>query len=173
MTKKCLKVTLHLCSLSFDELTATLCELAFHLNMRPLTSVDGELLTPAHLLFGVTSIREVLYPTGIYCDNLTRAWRHQRRVSHHLLRRWTSEYVSALRSCTVYPRRRPTDVPKVGDVVLVHGEEPRGRWPMARVTGLILGTDGHPRAAHVEIRGKLTRRPLNRLYHLEAKTAEV
>ena len=138
--------------------------------MRPLTSVDGDLLTPAHLLFGVTSIRGVLHPTGIYCDSLTRAWRHQRRVSDHLVRRWTAEYVSALRSWTVSPRGRPTDVPDVEDIVLVHGEGPRGRWPMARVTGLILGTDGHPRAAYVHMKGKRTRRPLSRLFHLEAKS---
>ena len=172
VTKQCLKITLHLCHLSFDELAATLYELAFHLNMRPLTLVDGELLTPAHLLFGVTSIRGVLYPTGIYCDSLTRAWRHQRRVSEHLLRRWTTEYVSALRTWSVSPRGRPADVPKLGDIVLVHGEGPRGRWPLARVTGLILGADGHPRAAHIEMRGRRTRRPLSKLYHLEANTSD-
>ena len=63
LTKKCMKITLNLCSLSHDELAATLYEPAFHLNMRPLTTVDDELLTPAHLLFGVTSIRGVLSPS--------------------------------------------------------------------------------------------------------------
>ena len=56
-----------------------------------------------------------------------------------------------------------------GDTVLEHNEGPRGRWPLARVTGLIEGTDGHPRAAHIEMRGIKTRRPLNRLYQLEAR----
>ena len=68
VTKTCLKITLHLCSLSHEELAATLFELAFHLNMRPLTSVDEELLTPAHFLFGVTSIKGVLTPPRIFCD---------------------------------------------------------------------------------------------------------
>ena len=143
-------------------------ELAFHLNLRPLTTVDEELLTPAHLLFGVTSIGGVLTPSNSFCDQVTRAWRHQRRVSDHLIRRWTSEYVAALRAWSVSPRGRPTRVPSVGDVVLVAGEGPRGRWPLARVTGLILGSDGHPRAAKVDMRGVKTRRPLNKLYHLEA-----
>ena len=79
VTKKCLKITLHLCSLSHGALAATMYELAFHLNMRPLTSVDEELLTPAHLLFA-TSIRGVLSPSRLFCDQITRAWRHQRRV---------------------------------------------------------------------------------------------
>ena len=170
LTKKCLKITLHLCSLSHDELAATLYELAFHLNMRPLTTVDDEILTPAHLLFGVTSIKGVLTPSSDHCDYVTRAWRHQRRVSEHLIRRWTSEYVAALRTWSVSPRGRPKRVPAVGDVVLVQNEGPRGRWPLARVTGLIAGPDGEIRAAHVETRGTKTRRPLSRLFHLEAVT---
>ena len=167
ITKKCLRITLHLCNLSYDELAATLYELAFHLNMRPLTTVDEEMLTPAHLLFGVTTIR-VLSPSNIFCDQITRAWRHQRRVSEHLIRRWTKEYVASLRSWSVSPRGRPTHTPDVGDVVLVCNEGPRGRWPLARVIGLISGSDCQPRAAHIEMRGKKTRRPLNRLYRLEA-----
>ena len=170
LTKKCLKITLHLCNLYHDELVATLYELAFQLNMRPLTTVDEELLTPAHLLFGVTSIRGVLSPSRAYCDHVTRAWRHQRRVSEHLIRRWTKEYVAALRAWSVSPRGRPKRMPAVSDVVLVHGEGPRSRWPLARVLRLIPGSDGQPRAAHIEMRGIKIRRPLSKLFHLEATT---
>ena len=60
----------------------------------------------------------------------------------------------------------------MGDVVLVHGEGPRGRWPLARVTEMIPGSDGVPRAAYLEMRGIKTRRPLNKLFHLEAVTPE-
>ena len=119
-----------------------------------MTSLDEELLTPAHFLFGVTSIKGVLTPPRIFCDQLTRAWRHQRRVCEHLLRRWTSEYVAALRSWSVSPRGRPTRVPSVGDVVLVSGEGPRGRWPLALVTELIAGRDGKARAAFIKMNGQ-------------------
>lgn len=172
VTKTSLKITLHLCNLSHEELAATLYELAFHLNMRPLTSVDDELLTPAHFLFGVTSIKGVLTPSRVFCDQVIRAWRHQRRVCEHLLRRWTSEYVAALRSWSVSPRGRPTRVPSVGDVVLVSGEGPRGRWPLALVTELIVGRDGKARAAYVRMNGKRTRRPLNKMFQLEAADAD-
>ena len=168
LTKKCMKITLHLCHLTFEELAVTLYELAFHLNLRPLTSTDDELLTPAHFLFGVTSIRGVISPSGEHADYLARAWRHRRVVSDHLIRRWTSEYVAMLRSWSVSPRGRPTRLPEVGDVVLVHGEGPRGRWPLARVESLITGPDGCSRAAFIKMRGKSTRRPINKLYHLEA-----
>ena len=167
LTKKCMKITLHQCHLSHEELAVTLYELAFHLNLRPLTSVDDELLTPAHFLFGVTSIRGIVSPFGDHSDYLDRAWRHRRRVSEHLIKRWTTEYVAMLRSWTVSPRGRPTRLPEAGDVVLVHGEGPRGRWPMARVESLIIGPDGRSRAAIIKMRGKRTRRPINKLYHLE------
>ena len=76
--------------------------------------------------------------------------------------------MAALRGWTVSPRGRPTRVPVVGDIVLVHGEGPRSRWPMARVDELIIGSDGHCRAAIIYMRAKRTRRPINRLFQLEA-----
>ena len=171
ITKKSLKITLHQCHLTFDELAVTLYELAFHLNLRPLTTSDDELLTPAHLLFGVTSIRGVVAHSGLHVDCVDRAWRHRRRVCDNLIRRWTREYVAALRCWTVSPRGRPARLPSVGEVVLVHGEGPRSRWPLARVESLITGPDGQSRAATIFMRGRRTRRPVNRLYQLEATSS--
>ena len=168
ITKRCLKITLHQCHLSFDELAVTLNELAFHLNLRPLTSSDEEPLTPAHFLFGVTSIRGVVSRSGCLTGCVDRAWRHRRRVCDHLIRRWTQEYVAALRCWTVSPRGRPSRLPAVGDIVLVHGEGPRGRWPLARVVSLITGADGKCRAAIIQMRGRRTRRPMTKLFQLEA-----
>ena len=168
LTKRALRSTLHLCHLTFDELSASLYELTFFINLRPLTQGDGEdLLTPAHLLFGVTSIDGVLCPTLNECS-VTRAWRHRKRVCDHLIRRWCADYRNALRCWSKSPRGRPDRVPCVGDVVLVHSEGPRGRWPLARVTRLITGTDGRVRAAFIYLRGRTTRRPLSRLFLLEA-----
>ncbi|KAF0293852.1 hypothetical protein FJT64_008401 [Amphibalanus amphitrite] len=62
----------------------------------------------------------------------------------------------------------PNRTPEVGDVVLVHNEGPRGRWPLARVTELLVGPDGQTRAAIIQLRGRRTRRPLSRLFRLEA-----
>ena len=168
VTKKALRITLHLCHLSFEELSVTLYELAFAINLRPLTQGDGEnVLTPAHFLFGVTAIDGVICPS-LSESPITRAWRHRRRVCDHLNRRWTSEYLSALRCWSTSPRGRPTRVPSVGDVVLVGEDGPRGRWPLARVTALLRGTDGQARAAVISLRGRTTRRPVSKLYALEA-----
>lgn len=168
VTKKALRVTLHQSCLGFEELAVTLYELAFTINLRPLTQGDGEdLLTPAHFLFGVTSIDGVICPSLTECS-ITRAWRHRRRVCDNLNRRWCQEYQRALRCWSTSPRGRPGRTPSVGDVVLVHNEGPRGRWPLARVTALLRGPDGRARAAVISLRGRSTRRPLARLFALEA-----
>ena len=66
------------------------------------------------------------------------------------------------------PRGRPVSIPQVGEVVLVHGESTRGQWPMAKVVTLMPGRDGQPRAAMILMKGRMTRRPINKLYSLEA-----
>lgn len=92
--KRSFKITLHQCHLSFDDLVTTFYELAFHLNLRPVTKDDGDgVLTPAHFLFGVTSIRGVFSPAVDASANLDRAWRNRRRISDHLIRRWTGQYM--------------------------------------------------------------------------------
>ena len=121
----------------------------------------------AHLLFGVTSISGVLCPS-LNQTPINRAWRHRRRVCDHLVWRWNSEYLRALRCWNKSPRGRPDREPAVDDVVLVQNEGPRGRWPLARVMQLLHGPDGRARPAVIRLRGRSTRRPISRLFQLEA-----
>ncbi|KAF0291994.1 hypothetical protein FJT64_009938 [Amphibalanus amphitrite] len=66
--------------------------------------------------------------SSVACSHpVTRTWRHRRRVCDHLNRRWTSEYLSALRCWSTSPRGRPSRLPGIGDVVLVRQDGPRGR----------------------------------------------
>ena len=169
LTKKAMRITLHQTHLTFAELSVVLYELSFCLNLRPLTVGDGEnLLTPAHLLFGVKSLTGVLSPTVCKPDGPDRVWRRRCRVSDHLQRRWQKEYLQALRGWRVSARRQPVREPDVGEVVLVHGEGPRSRWPLARVLELIRGPDGNCRAAFILMRGIRTRRPISKIFRLEA-----
>ncbi|KAF0313307.1 hypothetical protein FJT64_016161 [Amphibalanus amphitrite] len=122
---------------------------------------------PTVSLFDVTECSSLKQAVNRYAWVL-RAWRHRRRVCDHLNRRWISEYLSALRCWSTSPRGRPSRVPGVGDVVLVRDEGPRGGWPLARVAELLRGPDGQARAAVIVLRGRNTRRPVNKLYALEA-----
>ena len=169
LTKRAMRITLHQSHLSFSELSVVLYELAFFLNLRPLTVGDGDnLLTPAHLLFGVRSLTGVLSPTVSQPVVPGRAWRRRCRVADSLQRRWRKEYLQSLRCWRVSGRRQPVRLPEVGEVVLIHGEGPRSRWPLARVLELIRGPDGNCRAAFVLVRGVKTRRPVCKLFRLEA-----
>ena len=125
-------------------------------------------ITPAHLLFGVTSIAGVVCPILDSDSNVDRAWRSRRRACDRLIRRWTTEYLQTLRCWSASPRGRPVRLPAVGGIVLVQGEGRRGTWPLARVETLIPGPDGRCRAAFIRVRGRLTRRPISRLFRLEA-----
>ena len=171
LTKRALRVTLHQCHLSFQELSTTMYELSYHLNLRPLTvGGNAEALTPTHFLFGVSEIRGVISPavTGDDTGDISRAWRHQQRVARRLINRWNTEYLQTLRTWNTPTTTPPQRVPRKGDIVLVSEKAPRGRWPLARVLDLFPGRDGHCRAAMLEMRGKRTRRPISKLYALEA-----
>ena len=169
LTKKAMRITLHQSHLSFPELSVVLYELAFYLNLRPLTVGDGEnLLTPAHLIFGVRTLTGVLSPAVSQPADPDRAWRKRCRVADNLQRRWQREYLQSLRCWRSSPQRHPGRLPEEGEVVLVQGEGSRSRWPLARVLELIRGPDGRCRAAFVLVRGVRTRRPLSKLFRLEA-----
>lgn len=128
MTKRALRAALHQCHLSYDELSVVMYEVAFFLNLRPLTADDGgDVLTPARLIFGARSLAGVLSRVVRDCFHPGRAWRCLCRVSDDLRRRWKREYLESLR-CWRHPGGRPARLPKVGEVVLVGGVEPRGRW---------------------------------------------
>ena len=169
-----MKITLHQCHLTHDELVTIFYELAMHLNLRPLTEdiTDG-LLTPAHFLFGVTHIQGIISPAVDPITSLDRAWKNRKRIGEHLIKRWTDEYLQTLRAWSSSPRGRAVRTPRIGEVVLVHGEGSRGRWPIARVQSLIEGRDGTPRAAVVSLRGRQTRRPATKLYRLEASSDSI
>lgn len=170
ITKNALKITFHQVAMSFEELRVVLYELAFFINMRPLTKHADETLTPACFLYGVPTVGDL---SRVVCDapSLVQHWELRGRVIEHLRRRWQHNYLTSLRSW-----RRPDAkerLPAVGEVVIVQEDSvPRAQWRYGRVEELIVGRDGHARAAFVLIRGLRTRRPLHRLYRLEATAEE-
>jgi hypothetical protein len=56
---------------------------------------------------------------------------------------------------------------KVGDVVLIHNDNPRIQWRMAVVESLITGADGLVRAVNIRTSNGRTNRPITKLYPLE------
>ena len=169
--KNALKTTLHCKRLSEEELRTVLLELSFWINLRPLMALeDGTALTPAHFVFGC-SPGAILDPAADRenAEDLTGAWRARTKVTDNLRARWTSEYLPTLRAWRRPRRGMPERQPEPGDLVLVQEDGlPRRSWALAKIVSLIVGVDGHARAAKLIIRGRETRRALERLFLLEA-----
>ena len=174
ITKKCLLITVHNLRLTKEELMTVLYELTFFVNLRPLTTdTSGEVLTPAHFLFGVPTIRDVLLPAiPMRETNLAKAWNCQRQLLAHLKKRWQQYYLTSLRTWRRGLQSYRT--PVVGEpVLIVENRLGRGKWHHGRIEELITGTDGVDRAAFVrtfdqEGNSILMRRSVCHLVPLEA-----
>ncbi|XP_006815926.1 uncharacterized protein LOC102805761 [Saccoglossus kowalevskii] len=175
MTKNAIKKVLGRSYISFEELRTVLTEIETTLNDRPITYVSGDIddatpLTPSHLLHGrqmtilpypEISDDELNDPTFSNHDDVNKRYAHLARLLAHFWKRWTAEYLPALRENHKLTGKTDNII-KVGDVVLVHNDiDHRIKWPMAVVVELVYGRDKLVRSA---IRSN---RPINKLYPLE------
>ena len=62
---------------------------------------------------------------------------------------------------------------KVGDVVLIHDDNPRVSWKLALVTSINRGRDGLVRSVNLRTANGTTNRPITRLHPLEVQAKEV
>ena len=71
------------------------------------------------------------------------------------------------------PRIQATFAAKVGHVVLIKDDMPRGCWRVGKITELIGSGDGNIRSAKILLpTRKLINRPLNLLYPIECSEEE-
>ena len=188
LTKTTLKKVLGRTFISLIALQTIVVEIEAILNDRPITYTstdlnDPEPLCPSHLLYG-RRIVTLPYPqvnteditdpdyTTASAPIIREAFTHQAHIIQHFQGRWKQEYLTALRE---FYKVRGTCAPqtiKVGDVVLIHDDLPRGSWKMAVIKRLIDGHDGYVRAAEVRTKNGQTNRPISKLYPLEISTDE-
>ena len=191
-TKRCLRKLIARARFSFDELLTTVTEIETVLNSRPLSYISGddveEPLTPSHLLLGrrVLSLPDHL---GYLCDledeefavdpvQLTRRVRYLNNALNHFWDRWRTEYLNELREAHGRYMSKTSQKPSylsTGDIIIVHSEKlPCSLWKLGRIQELLLGRDGHTRAAVVKTtandgRSVLLRRPVQLLYPMELR----
>ena len=165
---------------TFDELHTILVELEATINDRPLTYSSSEFneldpITPSHLLkgrrlktFPNTQTDYLSDPPFNTTSNLRERVGYIDKLLNDLWKRWTSEYLLALREghkCLL--ARKGTSWPRVGDIVLIHDDGPRSKWKLGQITGLQSGRDGLIRVANLRVASGNTTRPVVRLYPLE------
>ncbi|KFD71501.1 hypothetical protein M514_13579 [Trichuris suis] len=164
--------TLHGNNCTDEVLTTIFAEVEALLNGRPLCYIgedpsNPEPLTPFMLLTGRTNIN---VPVDVTCDKectSNKHWCYAQKIVDRFWQRWQKEYLPTLQ----YRSRWTKDIPnvKVGDVVIiVEPHQPRGHWPLGRITHIVEGTDGRVRIATVKTKNRSYVRPVTRLALIES-----
>ena len=152
------------------------------MNSRPLTygydnPYEGEVLTPAHLLYGrrLLSLPEEPREDDETETSYRRRYKYINETLQHFWKRWQREYLTNLRGSHDCNAQAIGKAPKVGDVVTVYEEGvKRNGWKMAVVESLIVGKDKEVRGANVRVitKGKAVQlsRPVQKLFPIEIRT---
>jgi hypothetical protein len=157
--------------LTYAELCEVVLNVEVELNNRPLDYVDDDLqlpiLTPASFLFQRSNRIPELEPHREEVDLRKRA-KYLRSCKDALWKRWSSEYLTALRERHRCDRNRKSLKLSVGDVVIVRSDDRnRAKWPLGIVERLIPGKDGVVRAVKLRAGKSYLERPVQHLYPLE------
>ena len=159
-------------TLDDEGLQTVMCQVEYIINSRPLTAVsddinDLEALTLNHLL---TMRREPALPPGIFVkeDNYCkRRWKQVQYMADIFWKRWIREYLPTLQQRSKW-FTAVRDF-KVGDVVLLMEESPRGSWPLARIVAVHMSDDGHIRSVTLKLRdASHVSRPITKISLLES-----
>ena len=158
--------------LTWSELSEVVLDVETHLNRRPLSYVEDDvqlpLLTPSSFMFQRSIRLPERQPWREEDHDLRKRQRYLRTYKDALWRRWTHEYLTALRerhTHIVSGKPRPLNV---GDVVIIRSEDKnRGKWPLGIVEELFEGRDGKVRAVKLRAGKTFLERPIQHLYPLE------
>ena len=137
------------------------------LNSRPLTyqsasSADIVPLTPNHFLIGMMETHFLPVETDSLDHNLRQCWREVQTAIRRVWDRWIIERLPSLRDRKKW--QKSYEDLKISDIVLVIStDQPRGRWPMGRITEVFTEPDGHVRTANVQVGGQVYKRTFVRL----------
>ena len=105
-------------------------------------------------------------------DKLVEIWGKGQQHLNSLWKVWKDDYLLNLRerrqTHVKGPRIQAAEEPKVGSIVFLKEDLPRGVWKMTKITELISSNDGKIQAPKVLLpTKKVLNRPLNLLYPLE------
>ena len=158
--------------LSWKELQKVILSVEVCLNERPLGYVEDDIqtsvLTPNSLLFIRPSLVLEAAPHHFEDKDVRKRYKFLLKCKDALWKRWTTEYLRALRERCLNPRKGGHGSPAIGDIVIVKSEvRNRGKWQLGRVDRLLTGRDGGVRGAKLRVDKSLIERPVQFLYPLE------
>ena len=87
------------------------------------------------------------------------------QITQKMVQRYYEEYLNELRERHARSKEKGEDTAaSVGDIVLIHSDQPRKFWSLGLVTELVAGPDNKPRMAKVKTAHGETTRGLPKLY---------
>ena len=165
--------------LTWEELSEVILDIEVAMNNRPLCYVEDDVqlptLTPNVFLMLNSSVLPELQPYHIEERDLRKRAKFLMKTKDVMWRRWTTEYLSALRERHRLRRGKKgkENSLAVGDVVIVKSHERnRNCWPLGIVEQLIAGRDGVVRGAKLRVGRSHVERPVQLLYPLELSCDE-
>ena len=170
-----LKAILGNANLTDEELHTAIVEVEGLLNSRPLTYCssdpkDSEVLTPNHFLTGQAGGQLAPQIVDEIAYNPRLRWRYVQDLVLQVWRRWNKEFLSLLQNRGKWQDVKQ-DLKQDDIVMMVDPTNPRGKWPLGRITETLTGKDGHVRAVRVLSGGKEYVRPITKLCPLVASEA--
>ena len=157
--------------LSWTEVSKVVNEIQTQLNRCPLSYVEQDvqlpLLTPASLFQRSICLPEQ-EPWREEKVDLRRQAKYSKACKNALWKCWSREYLSPLRECHNYKVDGKPSTLKVGDVVIIRGDECNcGKWSLDVIADLFEGRDGIVRAAKLRAGKSFLERPVQHLFPLE------
>ena len=170
--KQSIYKTIGRATLYLDEMEELLLDVEIAVNNRPLSYVEEDvqlpLLTPNLMMYGQSNILPETVVADIEDTELRKRAKHLRRCKNVLWSRWTTEYVRGLRERHNLKHNSKKLVLKIGDVVLIQGDQRnRGKWNIGVVVKLIKGRDGEIRAARLKTGKSYIERAIQQLCPME------
>eukprot|EP00794_Sanderia_malayensis_P000965 gene965-biopygen216 len=159
-------------NLKLPELKEVMLDVETSLNNRPLCYVEDDIqmpeLTPNVMMLGSNNVLLQEDIHSIKQGELRKRAKYLERCKENVWRRWSNEYVKALREKHNLMHHSKDNQISVGDVVLIKGEaKNRGQWRIGVVESLIQGKDGIVRAARLRSKNARIERAVQMLYSLE------
>ena len=176
-----------------DQLLTVLKEAEAIINSRPLVYTGDDInsgitLTPAHFLslnpnvgpsnFSREDNHDISFrPKVNSTENLILIWKKGLKHLEKFWQVWRDDYLLNLRERTQTklksPRVQTSSTAKVGHIVQIKDNLPRGCWRIGRITELIRSRDQQVRSARVLLPSKkVIGHPLNLLYPIECSEKE-
>ncbi|XP_071123445.1 uncharacterized protein [Mytilus edulis] len=190
IVKRCLRKTIGKLCLTNEQFRTLLAESEAVVNSRPLVYIGDDInsniiLTPAHFLTlnaktGFPDHNEEDSTDPEYLPQISSAkkllltWKKGQKHLNMFWKTWRDEYLLSLRERTANKLRsgriQSKTPAKVGDIVLIKENLPRGSWKIGRICQLVVSRNGQIRSRKVMLPNKKTlNRALNMLYPIECE----